>query len=133
MNLVDEIKDRLAKYPAAQYFSSNDSITVLPLSDEGFTVDLTVNGGDSYTVSFNGWHEDFQDREEALNVFALGLSTHCRLREYRRGRFAYKWTLEFKDGDDWEAQSTTGLLLFPFWLEAKIFVLQNNLLVDIPG
>ena len=132
MNVVDEIKDRLVKYPAARYFSSTGSITVLPLSEEGFTVELTVNGADSYTISFNGWHEEFQDREEALNVFALGLSTHCRLREYRRGRFAYKWTVDFKDGDEWEEQSTTGLLIFPFWLKANIHVLQNNLLSDTP-
>jgi hypothetical protein len=129
MNLIDEIKERLAKYPSARYFSSVNSITVLPLSDQGFTVELTANGGDAYTVFFNGWHEDFDNSEEALNVFALGLSTDCRLREYQRGQFAYKWTLEWKDEGHWIEQSTTGLLLFPFWRKANVRVLQNNLIV----
>jgi hypothetical protein len=128
MSLIDEIKQRLAKYPAAHYFTSFNSITVLPLSDQGFTVELTVNGGDEYTVFFNGWHEDFQDSQEALNVFALGLSAECRLREYRRRGFAYKWTLESKEEGEWLKGSTTGLLLFPFWGKLDIQVLQNNLI-----
>lgn len=128
MNLIDDIKQRLAKYPDAQYFCDGNSITVLPVSDEGFTVELADNGGDQYTIFFNGWHEDFQNREEALNVFALGLSEECRLKEYRRAQFAYKWIVEFKDDGQWVEQSTTALILFPFWKKADVRLLQNNLL-----
>jgi hypothetical protein len=128
MNLIDEIKQRLARYPAAQYYGGADSITVLPTSEQGFEVELIVHPGNEYTISFNGWHENFQDRDEALNVFALGLSEYCRLREYRRGKFAYRWTLEFNDEGEWIEQSTTAVLIFPFWMKVDIRVLQNSLI-----
>jgi hypothetical protein len=91
MNLIDDIKVRLNKYPAARYESDGSSITVFPHSPDGFAVTLVVNHGNVYTISFEGWHEGFEGEEEALNVFALGLSDECRLKEYRRGSFAYKW------------------------------------------
>ena len=127
MNLIDEIKARLSKYPNAEYESNASSISVLPSSDNGFTVGLNVNHG-GYTVFFDGWHEDFHDEEEALNCFALGLSDECRLRESRRGSFAYKWTVESKEDGEWMEHATTGLFLFPFWKSPEVRYLQNNLL-----
>lgn len=128
MDLIVEIKKRLSKYPDAHYFGDASSITVLPSSPNGFSVSIEANLGNSYTISFEGWHEEFEDAEEALNVFALGLSDECRLREHRRGSFAYKWTMEsFEDGE-WTEQSTTGLLLFPFWMKKSVRYLQNDLL-----
>src|SRR5688572_10118904 len=101
MSLIDDIKARLSKYPNARYESSGSSISVFPSSENGFTVELTVNHV-SYTVSFEGWHEDFDDEEEALNCFVFGLSDECRLKECRRGGFAYKWTVESRqDGNGW--------------------------------
>ena len=127
MSLIDEIKTRLSKYPHAQYETDDSSITVLPLADDGFSVVLTVNP-DGYTVFFEGWHEDFRDDAEALNCFAFGLSNECRLKEFRRGGFAYKWTVESSEDGQWMEHSTTGLFLFPFWKKLEIRYLQNNLL-----
>lgn len=129
MNLIDDIKTRLSKYPHARYESDASSITVFPHSPDGFAVTLVVNDGNVYTISFQGWHEDFEGEEEALNVFAFGLSYECRLKEYRRGNFAYKWTVEYLDDEgQWQEESTTGLLLFPFWKRSTVRYLQNNLL-----
>lgn len=128
MNLIEDIKTRLKKYPDVRFESDPSSITVFPTSPDGFEVTLVVNAVDSYTLSFEGWHEDFEVEEETRNVFALALSNECRLKEYRRGNFAYKWTLEFLEDGHWEAQSTTGLLLFPFWMKKSVRYLQNNLL-----
>jgi hypothetical protein len=75
------------------------SISVLPSADNGFTVTLRVSG-EGYTVFFDGWHEDFNDQEEALNCFAFGLADECRLKESRRGGFAYKW-----DGRNYRTRS----------------------------
>jgi hypothetical protein len=127
MSLIEEIKAKLQKYPHAKFESDGNSISVFPTSNDGFTVSLTVNQ-DSYTVSFDGWHEDFQDNEEALNCFAFGLSSDCRLKEYRRGNFAYKWIVESKENDGWVEDSTTGLFLFPFWMRKEVRYLQNNLI-----
>jgi len=129
MNLIDNIKTRLSKYPDIRYESDASSITVFPHSPDGFAVTLVVNGGNVYTISFAGWHEDFEGEEEAHNAFAFGLSYECRLKEYRRGNFAYKWTVEYLDDDgQWKEESTTGLLLFPFWKRSTVRYLQNNLL-----
>ena len=129
MNLIDDIKVRLSKYPDARYESDTSSITVFPHSPDGFAVTLAVNDGNLYTISFEGWHEDFEGEEEAQNAFAFGLSYECRLKEYRRGNFAYKWTLEYLDDEgQWQEESTTGLLLFPFWKRSTVRYLQNNLL-----
>ena len=128
MKVIEEIKRRLSKYPDVRMESDASSVTVLPVSAEGFSVALTENLGNGYTVSFEGWHEEFEDAEEAMNVFALGLSDECRLREYRRGRFPYKWTVEFWEDGQWMERSTTGLIFFPFWLKSEVRCLQNKLL-----
>ena len=130
MNLIEEIKQRLAKYPGVKWESDSSSVTVFPTTQDGFEVALFVNSTDSYTVHFEGWHEELMGEEEALELFALGLSSHCRLREHRRGNFAYKWTLEFKDENEWVEQGTVGLLLIPFWRSSTVRLLQNDLLKE---
>ncbi len=128
MKVIDEIKRRLSKYPDIQFSSDDCSITVLPVSPEGFSVTVTEMSGNGYTVFFEGWHEDFEDANEVLNVFAFGLSDECRLREYRRGGFAYKWTLESWEDGDWREESTTAQVFFPFWRKVEVRHLQNKLL-----
>jgi len=127
MDPIEEIKTRLAKYSNVKYKIGSSSITVLPTSDNGFTVVFDV-AHDRYIVFFNGWHEDFKDADEALNSFAFGLSDECRLKEYRRGEFAYRWIVESKDNGQWVEDSETGLFLFPFWKVRKVVYLQNNLI-----
>jgi hypothetical protein len=131
MNPIEEIKTRLRKYPNVKYESTASSITVFPSSNTGFNVSLDAAPG-RYTVSFNGWHENFADTSEALECFAFGLSGECRLKEHRRGRFAYRWTVESKQNGQWVADSETGLFLFPFWKRAEVIYLQNNLISREP-
>jgi hypothetical protein len=127
MDPIEEIKTRLRKYPDVKYRTGSSSITVLPASDTGFSVGLDV-AHDRYTVYFNGWHEDFQNAEEALNCFAFGLSDECRLKEYRRGNVSYRWAVESKQNGQWVADSETGLFIFPFWKRGEIVYLRNSLI-----
>ncbi|HKR59369.1 MAG TPA: hypothetical protein VJS64_06510 [Pyrinomonadaceae bacterium] len=127
MNPIEEIKSRLRKYPDVKYESTASSITVLALSDTGFNVGFEGAAG-RYTVFFNGWHEEFSDAGEALDCFAFGLSDECRLKEHRRGHFAYRWTVEAKQNGQWVPDSETGLFLFPFWKHSEVVYLQNNLI-----
>ena len=131
-NAIEQIKERLRKYPHVQYEADASSISVLPTSNDGFTVDLDVNQG-QYSVSFNGWHEVFEKEDEALECFAFGLSDECRLKECRRGNFAYRWTVESKENGKWVADSETGLFFFPFWKPKKVCYLQNNLIASATG
>lgn len=127
MNPIEEIKTRLQKYPHVKFESSDSSISVFPTSAGGFTVEL-YGGPGGYRVSFNGWHDEFTDAEEALQCFSFGLSDDCRLKEYRRGNFAYRWVVESKENGEWVADSETALVLFPFWKRKQVVYLQNNLI-----
>jgi hypothetical protein len=83
----------------------------------------------SYTVHFEGWHEDFESPEQALNCFAFAFSGECRLAITYRGRFPVKWVLEYLREGCWYPESEVGLLLVPFWRPARVEYRQNpNLL-----
>jgi len=127
MKLIEEIEERLSKYPHVRYETGAASITVLPTSDDGFTVRLDI-ARERYVVSFNGWHEEFTELKQALNCFTFGLSDNCRLKECRRGDFAYKWIVEGRSNGNWVSDSETGLLFFPFWRKKEVRYLQNNLI-----
>lgn len=129
MNAIEKIIAKLQKYPDAKYESGGNFIRVVSASENGFNVELTA-ARDNYTVYFNGWHETFKDEPDALDCFAFGLSAECRLKEYRRWGCAYKWTVESKEADKWIEDSTTGMLLFPFWGKLEIRYLQNNLVKE---
>lgn len=122
MNIVAEIEKRLKKYPQLLPVVEANSISVEP--ENGFTVWATDNDG-SYTVGFEGWHEEFSDSEEALNCFAWGLSNECRLKVTARGGKAHRWVAQYLENDQWINSSATGLIFFPFWLRAKISYKQN--------
>lgn len=127
MNPLNNIKTRLQKYPQVRYESDATSIYVLPDNPEGFTVGLAIHTN-SFTVSFNGWHEEFAHEDGALNCFAFGLSSACRLKEHQYGDVPCRWTVEAKRDGQWVEDSTTGLLVFPFWRKKTIRYLQNSLI-----
>ena len=127
MDAIEEIKQKLRKYPDVKYQAEDSHIVVFPPSENGFEVGLSVLE-DEYQVNFEGWYQRFESVEEALNCFAFGLSSDCRVKEYFRGDVAYKWTLEYKDNSSWLADSTVALFFFPFWKKRRIRYLQNNLI-----
>jgi hypothetical protein len=127
MDVIAEMKARLAKYPGTRYVETPRSIEVLPQDDAGFPVSLQVTDA-GFTVHFAGWHEDFASPEEALNCFAFGLSSACRLRVVYRGSMPTKWIVEAQRDGAWVADSETGLLLVPFWRPRRVVYLQNRLL-----
>lgn len=127
MNAIERVKEKLSKYPQVTYKETENFISVLPITSKGFTVSLEIIQ-DVFKVFYNGWHEDFEDEEEALNCFAFGLSNECRVKEFTRNGEPYKWTVEYKDGEDWVEDSTTSLFNFSFWKEQTVNYLQNNLI-----
>ena len=127
MNIIEKIKEKLKKYPQVNYEETENFISVLPLNDKGFTVSLEI-AYDDLKVFYNGWHENFENEEEALKCFAFGLSSECRLKEFCRDGEPYKWTLEYKDGENWIEDSTTSLFNFSIWKKTKINYLHNDLI-----
>jgi hypothetical protein len=124
MGAVQRLVERLQRHPELVYRVAAGTVTVEPPTASGFPVSLTQRAG-GWVVSFGGWHEHFTSEEEALNCFAFGLSDQCRLRVHYRGSFPYRWTVEGRAGDGWEAGGTTGLLLFPFWRRPRVEYRQN--------
>ncbi|HZA65727.1 MAG TPA: hypothetical protein VE592_02195 [Geminicoccaceae bacterium] len=124
---IEVIRDKLTKYPEARFRRGDNFIVVMPRDESGFEVGLREDR-DGYTVNFDGWHEAFEDREAALNCFAFGLSSGCRLHVEVRGAFRCKWVLEYEANGQWYEDSTVGLIFFPFWRRPKTIYLQNHLI-----
>jgi len=133
---VDQIAAKLARYPEAKLTRSDNSITIRPPGDTGFTVELHL-GSDHYTVIFDGgWHEDFDTEEDAINCVGFGLSSSCRLAVTYRGSTPSSWAVQSHGGSDWKTDSVTGLLIFPFWRRPRVVFKQNDLVgfrSDEPG
>ncbi|MFT5449157.1 MAG: hypothetical protein ACI9DC_004346 [Gammaproteobacteria bacterium] len=66
MSAIAEIRSRLKKYPNARYNETSTSIEVLPENENGFAVGF-YEKTELITVYFDGWHETFKLRTEALN------------------------------------------------------------------
>ena len=126
MDVIKEVKARLAKYRSVAYNATKNSISVRPQDDDGFWVSLHVRGSE-FTVSFDGWHETFRSANEALNCFVFGLSDACRLEVELRGRTATKWAVQSQQEGAWVTDSEVGLLLVPFWCRKRIVHRQNRL------
>jgi hypothetical protein len=130
MDPIEEIRQRLNKYPGLNYMASAHHITVYTKSESNFEVSFAVDSAIGYTVSFEGWHETFASKEEALNCFAMGLSNSCRLLVLTKGTFPYRWQLETLNEGQWTADSEVGLIIFPFWRKTSRLLKQNNYLSE---
>lgn len=125
------IEEKLKAYPQIRYKRSEDSITVEPRNENGFSVSLFLVGDDadrSYAVYYAGWHDEIENAEEAIECFAYGLSPECRLKETSRGGEPYKWILEYKGENGWQEHSTTSLIFTRFWKKKTERYLQNHLI-----
>lgn len=124
---LDEIREKLRKYPYLLVVDDGDAITVKATTTEGFDVSFFCDG-DGYTVGFAGWCELFSsvDPGSALECFAFGLSDSARVRVHSRGGMDYRWTLESLENGEWRKDSTTCLLFFPFWRKKTVRHLRNT-------
>ena len=125
MTAIGKIQEKLQRYPGLRFTVNGNTITVEPSHAGGFTVWLT-EGQSGFTVGFDGWHEEFENEEEALSVFTFGLSEDCRLKVVQRGGADCSWTVESREGEEWSGDSTTGMLLIPFWRTKRVVYRQNR-------
>lgn len=129
MNAIEEIKQKLEKYPHLKYEETSNSISIYPENEAGFIITLEENST-NYTVAFDSWHEIFEDKEEALNCLAFGLSDSCRLKISSKGTTPYKWEVQAEENNEWFTDSETGLIFIPFWRKSVITYKQNNVLKE---
>jgi hypothetical protein len=127
MSAIEVIKEKLKKYPQLTYRIDDNKISVEPTSRTGFTVSL-IEHSPGFTVGFDGWHEEFDNEEEALNCFGFGLSDTCRLKVVKRGGVPCSWSVERKHGEEWHDLGATGLIFVPFWKKKTIEYLCNPII-----
>jgi hypothetical protein len=131
MDVIDQIKEKLSRYPDVRYVASKNAIDVHPIDDTGFVVGLRVDHG-LFTVTFDsGWHEEFRSEAEALNCFAFGLSPECRLSIVYHGSTPTKWSVEYWRDRKWIPDSHVGLLLIPFWRPRRTVHRQNHVVLAV--
>lgn len=133
MTAIEKIVTKLQRHPSVQYSVAGCTLTVAPLTEEGFSVWLHEQPP-GYTVGFDGWHEQFQDEGEALAAFAFGLSDDCRLQVMQRGSMDCSWTVESRDAQgEWKVDSSTELLFTPFWRRRRVVCRQNHVITREGG
>ncbi len=127
---IKHIKNLLDDYPDIKYRATDLNISVPASGDTGFEVNLVVHA-EGIRVYYDGWHEEFDEMEEAFRCFIYGLSRFCRLKVTSRGNYRYKWIMEKYENEQWVQDSTTGLFIFPFWRRKKYITLQNQYINDL--
>lgn len=109
-------------------FAVEDDCVVVPRpKQQGFSVRFEETAG-GFVVHYDGWREAFTCEMRAVDCFVFGLSDRCRLKVFRRGEEAYRWTVEYFADGQWLEGSTMGTCSFPLWQERSIEYKQNALL-----
>ena len=89
--------------------------------------ELLIQDGE-YVVSYEAWHEHFDEAISAIRCFAFGLSKTCRLKIISRGKQPHKWIVESLQDSEWVVDSTMGLMIYPFWRKPRVEYRQNPLM-----
>jgi hypothetical protein len=121
------IQARLRKYPQARYDASIGGVVVFPIDASGFTVRFR-DLGDHFRVECDGWRGEFAAADAAIECFVAALGAGARLHVRRRGRWPYRWQLQFARDGRWESLPEAGRLFFPFWRSSNLVYLQNRFL-----
>jgi hypothetical protein len=124
MDPIEELTRRLARHPELRFTATAASVEIEPPSSDGFSVGLFATAKE-YVVHFDGWHEQFDSGDRALECVAFAYGGTCRLAITYRGRIPVRWVLEaLKDGR-WHADSEIGHFFVPFWYRARVLYRQN--------
>jgi hypothetical protein len=118
------IIERLRQHPEIACTTRDGYLEVPPRDSSGFCVWVQENA-DGWTVGFEGWHEEFDDPNEAIECFAFGLSNECRLQVTRCCGFDYRWQLQHLVEGAWRFKSEVRLLFPTLLLPKKTRILQN--------
>jgi hypothetical protein len=136
--IIQEIRDRMARYPHAELGYDGSSITYYPPGPEGFVVRLLVKpcrDAERYFVYYGGCRQEEWNQEGSIVTFGFGLSTAIRLRVFSRNREPYHWITDYNAmrgwTPEWETYTFCGSF-WRFWRPAEVQCLQNRL-IDLGG
>ena len=125
MKVIENLKDKLSKYPHIIYQIEGNTLSIEPSDEKGFPITFSYHENE-YTVSFGNWHGRFTSEEDVIDFIGLGLSKNCRLREVSRGGKAFRWTIESIIDGKWHTVYETAYLSLKFWEKPKEVIFQNN-------
>lgn len=128
--MIDEILKLLGDCPQVHCEKGEDRVRVLPAGPQGFEVSIEQIWDQHYSVSYGGWHEDFEAWGEALRCFLVGLSNHCRLKVQSKDGNPFKWTVEDWEDPAWRERSTTATFSPKLFTPAVTAYLHNDFLPD---
>jgi hypothetical protein len=126
MNVLQLAEDHVRQYPALRYQRRALSLLVDPPNPNGFPVTLEVTR-DGFVVRLAGWHEEFEEEREALDCFRFAFSPQCRLRVASRNGVDCEWTLQVRDEDGWQTDTTVEKKKFHLWKAKEVRYLHNIL------
>ncbi|MBI3878518.1 MAG: hypothetical protein HY301_00435 [Verrucomicrobia bacterium] len=140
---IQTAKAALSKTPEVKHSWSIDpnevqcSLSIPKIDEDGFDVTIEVSP-DGVVVFGEGAHQHFDTPESTHPekiIAALGLvrdllSPHMRVGELRAGKSAFRWFMESLHENEWQAESSTGLLFWNYFARRSERVLQNK---TLPG
>ncbi len=128
--MLTEILTILGKYPQIRHEKSDNLIRVAPSTRDGFEVVIEEIWEDHFSVSYDRWHEDFYNLEEAIDCFFLGLSNHSRLKVQSKDGSPFRWTVEYLDDTQWKERSSNSVWNYHFLSPVTSSYSQNDLLPE---
>jgi hypothetical protein len=105
----------------------DDCVLVPKPKNAGFAVRFEETE-DGFVVHYDGWREAFSCEMRAVDCFVFGLSDRCRLKVFRRGSEAYRWTVQYFADGQWLEGSTLGTCAAELWQERSVEYKQNAVL-----
>jgi hypothetical protein len=114
----------LAERPELSFSIDESELAVEPPAAQGFALVVTREAS-GWVVWYDGWHEHFDDEDQAVRCFQAGLSGRCRVKVELRGETPYRWTAERLSEQGWRPISTVGIFWYPFWRRRRLEYRQN--------
>lgn len=127
------VETHLEKHPSLTVSRSAGRVKVQAPPGDGFDVELVDDGAEA-TIYAGGWHDHFNDPDEAAATFMWLLTATTRIVLRFRGKHQIGWRLEWFSEGKWVSHGF-GRILVPvgLWLPVTEVIQQNNLVSPPEG
>ena len=130
-NIIHTILDKITKYPQINFErNSENGLRIFANNESGFDIILELAARENalHLGTFH-WHfsNDLEGINSMLDMIAIALTGHARIKEFSKNGNAYKWILQVQDeAGQWRDKGTMGLFNFNFWTKPDVRYLRNT-------
>jgi hypothetical protein len=128
--MFEELLSILQKYSQIRFERRDNLIRVLASTRDGFEVIIEQIWDNHFSVSYDNWHQDFYNWEDAQDCFLFGLSNRCRLKVQCKDAVPFRWTVERLEEEKWLERSSNSVWNYRFLSAPTTAYLQNDMLSD---